>query len=117
MDTKVDFTCSYHEEGNWHLIRPENEAAQKELDDNLGEYAPYLMRWYDHNGDSWWIRVAPGRQHAWTTKGNSPIYTNLKRDPNELVKKLFEKGFKLALDKTNWKPKQQTESTTENEKI
>jgi hypothetical protein len=89
MTNKPDYTCSYSDDGRWPLIRPENEAAQREFDDNVREYSYHLQRWNNHDGSSEWFKP----------KHNEPaIFLNPKHDCNELVRKLQERGFVLVLE-------------------
>jgi hypothetical protein len=87
----TDYTCSYTEKG-WPTIRPNNVKARQELDDNLREYLPYLYRFRRPEmwgGDEWF---------GWR---DGFIHLSGKRDPNELVVHLQNKGFTLDLDETN----------------
>jgi hypothetical protein len=91
--TMTDYTCSYTDKG-WPTIRPNNVKARQEFDDNLREYLPYLYRFRRPErcgGDEWF---------GWR---DGFIHLSCRRDPNELVVHLQNKGFTLDLDETNRK--------------
>ena len=89
--TDPDFTCCYSSQG-LPLIRPENERAQNEFDDNVAEYSYHLQRWYNADGTSEWFKPS---------FSEPAIFLNPKHDCNELVIKLRNKGFRLVLEKRN----------------
>ena|SRR6266508_954514 len=94
-NAKPDFDFSFYFKGQQLLVRPENEAAQRELDSNVAAYSRYIVRFREMDGSSFWLRPEGEK---------SAIFVKPGGDLNELGELLTSKGFKLArveyLDKT-----------------